>query len=82
MLDGCCTAPPPAFRMLDLDLEDRCAARRQYRTLRIAMYAPQSYTRPDRPSYQGCYGMDRDEAKKFLSDFYKVVSWKTYMGSK
>jgi len=67
---------------LELDAADRCAARRQYRTLRIAVYAPQSYTGPDRQSYQGCYGMERDEARDFIAAFYREVSWKSYLGSK
>ena len=69
-------------RYLDLDLIDRCAARRHYRILRIAMYAPQSYTGPDRPCYQGCYGMERKDAKEFIWYFYDEVSWKSYLGSK
>lgn len=66
----------------DLELIDRCAARRHYRILRLAIYAPISYTGWDRPSYQGCYGMDRDEAKAYIRAFYGEVSWKTYLGSK
>lgn len=67
---------------LDLDLIDRCAARRHYRILRIAMYAPQSYTGPDHPCSQGHYGMSRSEAKEFIWNFYSEVSWLTYLGSK
>ena len=51
----------------DLDLAERCAARRQYRILRIAMYGDIEYTGWDRPAYQGCYGLDRDEAKKRIA---------------
>jgi hypothetical protein len=64
----------------DLDLEDRCAARRQYRTLRLVIYAPQSSGRGE--MYQGCYGMSREDAKRFLRQFYLQVSWYTYLGSK
>lgn len=66
----------------DLSLADRCAARRQYKTLRLAMYANIEYTGWDRPAYQGCYGMDRDAAKKFIRDYYAQVSWADYLGSK
>ena len=66
----------------DLDLAERCAARRQYRILRIAMYGDIEYTGWDRPAYQGCYGLDRDEAKKRIAEFYDEVSWMSYIGSK
>lgn len=66
----------------ELTKEDRAACRRQYKILRIAVYAPQTYTGPDRPCYQGCYGKDRQEAKTFLFDFYAMISWLTYLGSK
>ena len=66
----------------DLTLEDRCAARRHYRILRIAIYGDIAYTGWDRPALQGCYGLERDEAKKRIRDFYGDVSWNTYLGSK
>lgn len=65
-----------------LTKEDRAACRRQYKILRIAIYAPQTYTGPDRESYQGCYGLDRQEAKQALFAFYSDLSWLTYLGSK
>lgn len=68
--------------MTDLDPVDRCAMRRHYRDLRIAVYAPQSYTGPDRQSYQGCYGMGRTEAKEFLAKHYGELAWHQYLGSK
>lgn len=76
------TLPALARVMEDLNLADRCAMRRQYRDLRIAIYAPQSYTGPDRESYQGCYGMSRERAKEFLIRFYREVAWHQYLGSK
>lgn len=66
----------------ELDLADRCAARRQYRILRIAVYANQEYTGSDKPAYQGCYGMDREPARAFLHAFYSQLSWANYIGSK
>lgn len=67
---------------LDLDVTERCAARRQYRSLRIAVYAPQSYTGPDHPSCQGFYGMSRHDARNFIGKFYRELAWLMYLGSK
>lgn len=67
---------------MDLDQADRCYARRAYRILRIAVYAPQSSPHARHGMYQGCYGMDRDEAATFVRDFFAEVAWTTYLGSK
>lgn len=66
--------------LYELDLADRCAMRRQYRTLRLVIYAPQSsgYT----PMLQGCYGLSREEAKVILREFYTQIDWNLYIGSK
>lgn len=64
---------------MDLDLVDRCAARRQYRILRIAIYAPDG-AQGDR--FHGHYGLSREEAKGRIFDFYVDVAWMTYLGSK
>jgi hypothetical protein len=74
----------PRFRLTELDLSaaDRCAARRQYRTLRIAQYAPQTSPFARDGMYQGHYGMGRDQAKAFIRGFYEEVSWREYVGSK
>jgi hypothetical protein len=66
----------------DLDLAERCAARRQYRILRIALYAPQCSEYSRTGMFQGAYGMTRDDAKKRIMDYYLDVSWYTYLGSK
>ncbi len=66
----------------DLTLADRAACRRQYRTLRIAMYAPTTSPHGRLGVYQGSYGMTREEAKNFLMDFYREVSWHQYIGEK
>lgn len=70
------------LHLLDLDLADRCAVRRQYRILRIAIYAPQSSEYAVNGMYQGCYGMDREQAKQALWAFYSEVSYAAYLGSK
>lgn len=66
----------------DLTSEDEAAIRRFYRTVRIAVYANQAYTGPDRTCYQGCYGMSRDEAKRWIEPFAAKLSELTYLGSK
>ena len=66
----------------DLSKEDRAACRRHYKILRIAIYAPMTFTGPDRESYQGYYGLDRQEAKQVLFAFYSHLSWLSYLGSK
>ena len=67
---------------LELDLADRCAARRQYRSIRIVMYAPQSSPYAANGMCQGWYGKSREEAKRFIYDFYQEVAWLEYLGSK
>jgi hypothetical protein len=66
----------------DLSVADKCAARRQYRTLRLAMYAPQSSEYAVNGMYQGCYGHDRDGAREIIRNYYTTLSWLTYLGSK
>lgn len=66
----------------ELTKEDRSACRRQYKILRIAVYAPQTYTGPTNSCYHGYYGLDREEAKQALFAFYSNLSWLTYLGSK
>ena len=68
--------------LYDLELIDRVAMRSQYRRLRMAMYAPQSSPYAAHGMYQGCYGMNTDEAKLFLYKFYHEISMSTYEGSK
>lgn len=70
------------WRDYELDLADRCAVRRQYRSLRIAVYASQKYTGLTQPACQGWYGMSRDDARQFLAAFYQQVAWANYLGSK
>jgi hypothetical protein len=67
---------------MELSVADKCAARRQYRTLRIAMYVSQSSPYSEKGMYQGCYGMDREEAKQFIYKFYCELAWHDYLGSK
>lgn len=67
---------------LDLDPIDRCAARRHYRILRIVTYAPQSSEHALGGMCQGWYGMDRDEAKAFIFNYYTELSWHNYLGEK
>lgn len=67
---------------MDLDLADRCSARRQYRAVRIVTYAKQSSPCAKNGLYQGHYGKDRDQAKRFILYFYKEVAWLQYIGSK
>lgn len=71
-----------AYNLYELEAADRCTIRRWYKALRIAIYAPQSYTGPDRESYQGCYGMERQEAKGLLAYVAQQVDWAFYLGSK
>lgn len=66
----------------DLSLADRCAARRQYRTFRLAMYAPQSSEYAKSGMYQGCNGFSRPVAKRIIGEFYRDLSWHTYIGEK
>ena len=66
----------------DLDLRERVAVRRQYRTLRIAIYAPQSSEHATNGMLQGFYGMTRHEAKVFLMKFYVEIAAHRYLGSK
>lgn len=68
-------------RLCDLDLNalDRAYARRCYRIVRIAIYAPDG-AQGDR--FHGWHGMDRDTAKRFVSEFFTEVSWHMYLGSK
>jgi hypothetical protein len=67
---------------LDLDERERCAIRRHYRDLRLAIYAPQSSEYAWNGMYQGCYGMDRDEAKVFLWDYWTTIADHVYLGTK
>lgn len=67
---------------MDLDPIDTAAARRHYRILRIAIYAPQRSIYAHDTMYQGCYGLSREEAKQFIADFYDEVSHRAYLGSK
>lgn len=69
-------------RDYDLDAPDRCAMRRQYRSLRLVMYAPQSSPYAANGMCQGWYGKSRDEAREFLAALYKEVAWHNYVGSK
>lgn len=66
----------------DLEPIDRIAMRSQYRRLRMVIYAPQSSDYATNGMCQGHYGMDRDEAKRFLHEFYSEVSMSTYEWSK
>ena len=68
--------------LTDLSWPDRCACRRHYRILRIAMYAPQNSPYAKHGMYQGCYGMHRVDARRFLRDFYNEISQMSYIGSK
>jgi len=68
--------------LTDLSWTDRCACRRQYRTLRIAMYAPQDSPYANNGMYQGCYGLSRTEARQYLVAFYREVSHMTYLSEK
>lgn len=43
------------------------------------MYAPSS---SGYPLDNGYYGLSRDEAKTLILNFYREVSWLTYVGSK
>jgi hypothetical protein len=59
---------------LDIDAPDRCAARRQYRAVRIMFYSK----RGDHAEY----GLSREDAKALIWSFYSEVSWYNYLGSK
>ena len=66
----------------DLSVEDKCAARRQYRTLRLTMYAPQSSPYAKNGMSQGHCGYSRNAAKEVVSQYYRTISWLSYLGTK
>jgi hypothetical protein len=46
------------------------------------MYANIEYTGWDRPAYQGCYGMEREQTRDRLYRYYSDLNWAYYLGSK
>lgn len=63
---------------------ERCAARRQYRLLRLRI----PYAEPGSPHLDGSrchgmsYGQSRDEAKSSILNFYRELDWIEYLASK
>ena len=69
-------------RLDELSAADRATIRRWYRTLRIAIYAPQSSEYAKDGMFQGAYGLGREEVRDLLGKIAIEVDWHIYMGSK